>query len=74
MLTLNPKKRITLDEILKHPFLTSHEPKMCKAEDMPKIEESFNSLNHGGCENEKKKEKIEMKIAGNDYLGKKKKK
>ena len=74
MLTLNPKKRITLDEILKHPFLTSHGPKMCKAEDMPKIEESFNSLNHGGCENEKKKEKIEMKIAGNDYLGKKKKK
>ena len=74
LLTLNPKKRITLDEILKHPFLTSHEPKMCKAEDMPKIEESFNSLSCAVCEDEKKKEKNEMKIAGNDYLGKKKKK
>ena len=41
MLTLNPEERITLDEILKHPFLTSHEPKMCKAEDMPKIEEEM---------------------------------
>ena len=41
MLTLNPKERITLDNILKHPFLTSHEPKMCKAEDMPKIEEEL---------------------------------
>ena len=71
LLTLNPKKRITIDEILKHPFLTSHEPKMCKAEDMPKIEESFNSLNY---KDDIKKEKNEMKIAANDYIGKKKKK
>ena len=71
MLTLNPKKRITLDAILKHPFLTSHEPKMCKAEDMPKMEDSFNSLNF---KNDMKKSKNEMKVGANDYLGKKKKK
>ena len=71
MLTLNPDKRITLDEILKHPFLTSHEPKMCKPEDMPKMEASFNALI---AKKDREKSKNEMKVGANDYLGKKKKK
>jgi len=41
MLILNPKERITIEQALKHPYFTSHEPKMCKKEDMPKIEEEL---------------------------------
>ena len=41
MLILNPKERITIEQALNHPYFTSHEPKMCKKEDMPKIEEEL---------------------------------
>ena len=67
MLTLNPEERITLDEILKHPFLTSHEPKMCKAEDMPKIEEEMHWYRY---REEMKKMEIEQQkqiIGKSDY-------
>jgi len=72
MLNLNPEERITIDGILEHPFLTSHEPKMCKAEDMPRIEQPSNSKSL--YDNQDKKEKNENFVAANDYLGKKKKK
>ena len=67
ILTLNPEERITLDEILKHPFLTSHEPKMCKAEDMPKIEEEMHWYRY---REEMKKMEIEQQkqiIGKSDY-------
>ena len=67
MLTLNPEERITLDEILKHPFLASHEPKMCKAEDMPKIEEEMHWYRY---REEMKKMEIEQQkqiIGKSDY-------
>ena len=41
MIILNPKERISIEQALKHPYFTSHEPKMCKKEDMPKIEEEL---------------------------------
>ena len=38
MLTLNPKKRITIADALKHRFFSdSHLPKMCKPEELPKM-------------------------------------
>ena len=67
MLTLNPEERITLDEILKHPFLINHEPKMCKAEDMPKIEEEMHWYRY---REEMKKMEIEQQkqiIGKSDY-------
>ena len=41
MICLNPKERITIKDILNHPYFVSHEPKMCEEKDMPKIEEEF---------------------------------
>ena len=79
ILTLYPKKRITLEEILNHPYLTVHEPKMCKAEDMPRFEEEM----HGNyCRKESENKTQEQQIGKNDYdtknekhlLGKKRKK
>ena len=38
MLTLNPKKRISISEALKHKFFSDeHLPKMCKPEELPKM-------------------------------------
>ena len=78
MLTLDPKKRITLEEIKKHPYLTTHEPKMCKAEDMPKIEEEMHYLQY---KNKMEKKNQEQKIGNGEYkksersfIGKKRKK
>ena len=78
MLTLNPKERITIEEIKKHPYLTTHEPKMCKPEDMPKIEEEMHYLQY---EQKMKKLNQEQQIGKGDYskkeksmLGKKRKK
>jgi cyclin-dependent kinase 12/13 len=41
MICLNPKERITIDEAFKHPYFTTHEPKMCEEKDMPRIEEEL---------------------------------
>ena len=78
MLTLNPKERITIEEIKKHPYLTTHEPKMCNAEDMPKIEEEMHYLQY---EEKMKKLNQEQQIGKGDFvkkdktlLGKKRKK
>ena len=77
MLTLNPKERIKIDEILKHPYLTTHEPKMCKAEDMPKIEEEMHYLRF---QKKMEKKRQEQKLGKGDYgrqksfLGNKRKK
>ena len=37
MLSLDPKKRISVNEALEHDFFTKHEPKMCKPSDLPKF-------------------------------------
>ena len=78
MLVLNPKERIKIEEIKRHPYLTTHEPKMCKAEDMPNIQENFHSLQ---LKNKSEKKNQEQKIGKSDYkrtdkslLGKKRKK
>lgn len=79
MLTLNPKKRITIEEIKKHPYLTTHEPKMCKAEDMPKIEEEMHYLQYRlkikkKIEEQQKIGKSDYKKSDKSFLGKKRKK
>lgn len=78
MLTLNPKKRITLEEIKNHPYLTTHEPKMCKAEDMPKIEEEMHYLQYKNkMEKKNQEQKIgigEYKKSERSFIGKKRKK
>lgn len=38
MLVLDPKKRISVKEALNHEYFTTHQPKMCKPEELPKIE------------------------------------
>ena len=38
MLILDPKKRISVEDAMKHPYFTTHLPKMCKPEELPKIE------------------------------------
>ena len=39
MLSLDPKKRITVSEALKHPYFgQEHKPVMCKPEELPKME------------------------------------
>ena len=65
MLCLNPKKRITIEEALNHPYFVSHEPKMCEQKDMPKIEEELHYYTF-----KLKKEKMEQQqqnIAKGEY-------
>ena len=73
MLTLNPKKRITIEEIFKHPYFTTHEPKMCKQEDLPKIEEEMHYYQYKLEIEQKNQEINEQMIGKNDYDLKKEK-
>ena len=66
MLILNPKERITLEQIKNHPFFTTHEPKMCEAKDMPKIEEEMHFYEYRLKEEEKENQK-EQQIGKSDY-------
>ena len=69
LLDLNPKTRITAEEALNHEFFKM-EPKMCTAEELPKIDEfhEYQMLNEKW---EQKKMKKNMEIGAKDYLGKK---
>ena len=78
LLQLNPKDRITAEEALNHQFFKV-EPKMCKAEDLPKKEE----LHEYQTDKEKKENRNkltnlkaktdnqEMEIGNKDFIGKK---
>jgi len=75
LLELNPKTRITAEEVLKHDFF-KNEPKMCTAEELPKIGE-FHEFQTTKEKKEQKnkliglKEKKDMELGSKDYLGKK---
>ena len=68
MLQMNPKKRITIEEIFKHPFFNEHEPKMCTEKGMPKFDKEFHEFEYG--QNYKKMKEMKMQqqnIAKRDY-------
>ena len=67
MICLNPKERITIEEALKHPYFTTHEPKMCEEKDMPKIEENFHHSSKI-----KKDQSRQQHVAKGDYKDKNK--
>ena len=68
MLQMNPEKRITIEEIFKHPFFNEHEPKMCTEKEMPKFDKEFHefeySMNYKKMKEMKQKE---QNIAKKDY-------
>jgi cyclin-dependent kinase 12/13 len=78
LLQLNPKDRITAEEALNHQFFKV-EPNMCKAEDLPKIEELHEyqtdkerKENRNKLTNLKDKtDNQEMEIGNKDFIGKK---
>ena len=66
MLQLDPKKRITIDEALNHPFFNEHLPKMCTEKEMPLLDKEFHEFEYS--QNYKKmKEMKEKNIAKKDY-------
>ena len=73
MISLNPEKRITIQEALEDDYFTKHEPKMCEEKDMPKIEEDF----HLNLKNKKDQQKQHAakgdynKEKSRNYIGKK---
>ena len=73
MICLNPKERITIEEALKHPYFTTHEPKMCEEKDMPKIEEDFHhySKNKKDQSRQQHVAKGEYKEKSKTFIGKK---
>ena len=73
ILTLNPKKRITMEEILNHPYFTTHEPKMCKQEELPRVEEEMHYYQLRVEMDQKNQENKEQQIGQKDYDLKKEK-
>ena len=74
MICLDPKKRITIDEAFKHPYFTSHLPKMCEEKDMPKIEEEFHYYSQCKKEQPQKQQNIangEYNKGNKNFIGKK---
>ena len=68
MLQLDPKKRITIDEALKHPFFNEHLPKMCTAKEMPRLDKEFHEFEYS--QNYKKMKEMKQQaqnIAKKDY-------
>ena len=82
LLQLNPKKRISAEEALKHDFFKV-EPKMCGPEDFPKIselhefqtdkerKENRNKINDLKLKNNMNNNVQEMEIGNKDFIGKK---
>lgn len=74
MICLDPKKRIKIDEAFKHPYFTSHLPKMCEEKDMPKIEEEFHYYSQCKKEQPQKQQNIangEYNKGNKNFIGKK---
>ena len=65
MLQLNPKKRITIEEALCHPFFNEHLPKMCTEKDMPKFDKEFHEFEY--AQNHKKMKEQQQNVAKKDY-------
>ena len=65
MLQLNPKKRITIEEALCHPFFNEHLPKMCTEKDMPKFDKEFHEFEY--TQNHKKMKEQQQNVAKKDY-------
>ena len=65
MLQLNPKKRITIEEALCHPFFNEHLPKMCTEKDMPKFDKEFHEFEY--AQYHKKMKEQQQNVAKKDY-------
>jgi cyclin-dependent kinase 12/13 len=68
MLQLDPKKRITIDEALKHPFFHDHQPSMCTAKEMPKFDREYHEFEYSRYHKKIKEEG--QKVAKGDYMNK----
>ena len=68
MLQLDPKKRITIDEALKHPFFHNHQPSMCTAKEMPKFDREYHEFEYSRYHKKIKEEG--QKVAKGDYMNK----
>ena len=68
MLQLDPKKRITIDDALNHPFFTEHKPSMCTAREMPKLDKDYHEYEYS--RHHKKMKEQNQNIAKKDYLNK----
>ena len=68
MLQMNPKKRITIDDIFKHPFFNEHEPKMCTEKEMPKFDKEFHEFEYSmNYKKMKEMNQQQQNIAKKDY-------
>ena len=67
MLILDPQKRITIDEALKHPYFTEKLPKMCSQHEMPDLSNEYHEHEYSRLQ---KKLKEEQNIAKRDYMNK----
>ena len=65
MICLNPKERITIEQAFKHPYFTTHEPKMCEEKDMPKIEEELHYYSYKMKKEQQKQQ--QQHIAKGEY-------
>jgi cyclin-dependent kinase 12/13 len=69
MLQLDPKKRITIDEALNHPFFHDHQPSMCTAKEMPKFDREYHEFEYS--RHHKKIKEEGQNIAKGDYMNNK---
>ena len=68
MLQLDPKKRITIDDALNHPFFLEHKPNMCTEKDMPIFDKDYHEYEYS--HQHKKIKEQSQNIAKKDYLNK----
>ena len=68
MLQLDPNKRISIDEALKHPFFHDHQPNMCTAKEMPILEKEYHEYEY--THHKKVLKNQNQNIAKKDYSNK----